>query len=298
MTVDTAWGSGRLGGFAGPKRLLFGNTYEDVEIERRAFQGKRCVFCIASSGATAVVLAAEHDVVACDINPVQLAYAERRARGGPPETGDAERVMNFARALMPLVGWRRELVGTFLALTDPDEQLTFWQQHLNTRRFRAGLDLLMSRVVLRSVYSPRFLSFLPPRFGAVLRKRLERGFARHQNALNPYARALLLGEPVTLPSRSRCKIRFVAADAATWLESCPAGSFDGFALSNILDGAESRYRERVCRAIGRVATSDAVVVLRSFAEPEVASETNVAGCDRSMLWGMVEILRAETFRSD
>ena len=92
--------------WSGPQRLLFGHMYEDAEIERAAFQGKGRVFCIASAGATALTLADQHEVVACDINPAQLAYAERRAAGGPPETGDAERAMSFARAFMPLVGWR------------------------------------------------------------------------------------------------------------------------------------------------------------------------------------------------
>jgi hypothetical protein len=79
---ETAWTAGRLGPFHGPLRLLFGQMYEDAEIEREAFAGKDRVFCIASAGSTARRLADEHDVVACDINPVQLAYAERRARGG------------------------------------------------------------------------------------------------------------------------------------------------------------------------------------------------------------------------
>ena len=118
--------------------------YEDAEIEHAAFQGKDRVFCIASAGSTALRLADQHEVVACDINPAQLAYAERRAAGGPVEPGDAERVMNFARAFMPLVGWRAGMVRAFLALSDVAEQIAFWREHLDTRRFRAAFDVLMS----------------------------------------------------------------------------------------------------------------------------------------------------------
>jgi S-adenosylmethionine:diacylglycerol 3-amino-3-carboxypropyl transferase len=292
---ETPWQAGRLGSSRGQHRLLFGSMHEDAEIERKAFEGKNRVFCIASAGTTALQLADQHEVVACDINPAQLAYAERRAAGGTPEVGDAERAMNFARVFMPLVGWRTSVVRAFLALSDVTEQMAFWRKHLDTRRFRAGFDTLMSRAMLRAIYAPQFLSFLPSKFGAVLRKRLERGFARHQNSANPYAHALLLGETIEEHRPGAPNIRFVLADAASWLESCPAQFFDGFALSNILDGADQAYRSRLARAVLRAATDEAVVVLRSFAEPPPWLDTNHAERDRAMLWGVVDICRAQIF---
>lgn len=295
LRLKTAWEAGRLGSSGGPQRLLFGRMHEDAEIEREAFDGRSRVFCIASAGSTAIRLSERHDVVACDINPVQLAYAERRARGGASERGDAERMMDFARAFMPLVGWRKEIVRAFLALSDVVEQTAFWREHLDTRRFRAGLDLLMSPVFLRAAYAPRFLSVLPRGFGAVLRKRLERGFARHANATNPYARALLLAEGSEEARPQAACIRFVLEDAATWLESCPARFFDGFALSNIVDGAGFAYRTRLSRAVRHAASEDAVVVWRSFGEPAEGMEMNQAERDRSMLWGVVGICSAQAF---
>ena len=297
MTSGTPWQAGRLGVRKGPQRLLFGQMHEDAEIERRAFEGNGRIFCIASAGDTAILLAQHHEVVACDINPVQLAYAEQRSLGAPRKTGDAERAMHVARALMPLAGWRPGIIREFLALSNLAEQAAFWDEHLDTALFRTGFDLLLTRPVLRVIYAPQFLSLLPPRFGEVVRRRLRRGFTHHANRSNPYARALLLGEsrelqPFLNPPATARNLQFVLGDAASVLESFAPASFDGFALSNILDGADPAYRKRLAQAAQRTATKNAVVVMRSFAEPPAALASNYAEDDRALLWGVVEIRNA------
>jgi S-adenosylmethionine:diacylglycerol 3-amino-3-carboxypropyl transferase len=292
--AGTAWEGGRFDARGGPREVLFGRMYEDPEIERAALRPGGRVLCIASAGCTAMKLAPRHDeVVAVDINPVQLAYAEGRIAGAPCVRGRAERVMDFARRFAPLVGWRRPLVRAFLDLEDPAEQVAFWRRHLDTRRLRAALDALFSFTALRAVYASPFLAFLPRRLGAVMRGRMERCFARHPNRRNPYARALLLGEPASDPAPPEAsRIRLVHADAASFLEAQPAASFDGFTLSNILDGAGASYRARLFAAVKRTAAPGAVAVLRSFGEPEPGLATNRAGDDRAMLWGIVDVREA------
>jgi S-adenosylmethionine:diacylglycerol 3-amino-3-carboxypropyl transferase len=292
MTADgaTAWQTGRFDARAGASQLLFGSMHEDRAIESRAFPAGTRVFCIASAGCTALELSRERDVVAVDLNAVQVEYASRRLTGAPASRGGAERILDALRALAVTAGWNRLRVLEFLDLEDPKEQTAYWRGHLDTRRFRAAMDLIFSRAVLQALYAQPFLRGLPTRFGSVLRRRLERGFARHPNRGNPYARALLLGEFPGTPPADPSRIRFVHADAAAFLESAPSGSFEGFALSNILDGADEAYRSRLRVAVRRAAAPGAAAVLRSFAEPpaEMAAG-NLAVEDRAMLWGTVHV---------
>jgi S-adenosylmethionine:diacylglycerol 3-amino-3-carboxypropyl transferase len=298
ISLGTAWESGNLKGKGGAHRLIFGQMHEDPEVEREAFAGMGRVFCIASGGNTAMHLAKEHEVVACDLNPVQLQYAQARANGAMPRRGDAERAMEMARQLAPLVGWRRGLVEQFLAMTDVEEQATFWRVHLETTLFKACFSLLLSHAAMRLIYAKEFLKCLPPHFGEVMRARLARGFATHPNATNPYARSLLRGEMMDLPRVPNARIRFVLGDAASYLESRAAGSLDGFALSNILDGADRLYARRLAQAVRNAASENAKVVIRSFREPGPDLKTNLAHRDRSLLWGVVDVRPAKEFTGE
>ncbi len=272
-TARTPWERGRFDARRGPSKVLFGRMYEDVEIERRAFSPRGRIFSIASAGCTALQLARDHEVVAVDINPVQLAYARDRIAGAPAVRGTAERVMGIGRALAPLVGWSSARVHEFLELAEPTQQVAFWREHLDTRRFRTTFDGLLSLAALRQV----------------MRARMERGFAHHPNRDNPYARALLLGELADVERGDARSIHLERADAADFLERAPAGSFTGFTLSNILDGADARYRVRLFAAVKHAAAPGALVVLRSFGDPTAADTDNQAAADRAILWGVVVV---------
>ena len=269
---------------------------EDAAIELEAFAPGGRIFCIASAGCTARHLAAQHEVVAVDINPVQLAYARRRLNGGPAERGSAERLVEMARSLGFMVGWSRPSLRRFLALDNLEEQVLYWRRHLDTFRFRAAFGLLLSRPFLRSIYAASLLTALPPNLGAVIRSRLERGIARHPNRTNPYARTLFLQDPDRpAPSPGRANVELHCDDAARFLERQPAGSFSAFTLSNILDGATVAYAQRLAAAVSRVAVPGARIVLRSFREPFVEGLTNQAADDRAMIWGIVHVLSPAQF---
>jgi S-adenosylmethionine:diacylglycerol 3-amino-3-carboxypropyl transferase len=289
---QTEWERGRFAG-SGARRVLFGSMYEDPAIELSVFAPGGRVFCIASSGDTAFALSAAHAVLAVDINPVQLAYAQARAAGAPRATGTAEQVMALGRRAMRLAGWSRARLETFLAFDDCGAQLNYWHAQLDTQRFRLANDALLSVSALKAVYSSGLLASLPDHFGRVLRARLERSFARHPNARNPYARLLFAGEAdARLPQRPAGEVQWVEGDAAGVLEAQPAGSLAGFTLSNILDGATPAYRARLAAAVRRAAAPGAMLVLRSFGEPAAGLAGNRAADDRSMLWGVVQVSAA------
>ncbi|WP_146072251.1 DUF3419 domain-containing protein [Bryocella elongata] len=269
-------------------------------MERAVFAGKGRVFCIASAGDTALALAEEHEVVACDINPVQLEYARERGQGAPRRVGDADRAMAAMRRLMPQIGWSRGLLEEFLSMRDVEAQSEFWHRNLDTWRFRKGMELLMSRAVLRRVYSEPLLAALEPEFGKVLCQRMERTFSRHPNAENPYARALLLGEAEeqAIDMARGGSVTWRDGDAASVLEALAEGSVEGFTLSNILDGASAGYRERLMRAVARASAAGAMLVLRTFGR-----STGFPFCedwserDRSILWGEVTVATADHYLS-
>ncbi len=293
VNPSTPWEAGRFDQRGGPRKVLFGQMYEDAAIERTAFAPGARVFCIASAGDMAMALSAAHEVTAIDINPVQLDYARARLGGAPAITGSAERLVGLGRGAMALFGWRRAALEQFLALDDLTAQREFWRLHLDTRGFRLATDLLLSVSGLKAVYASPFLAMLPAHFGRVMRERLAHCFATFPNRGNSYARALLLGETPQAPDFQARRIALVGGDAAAYLEQCAPASFDAFTLSNILDGAPAGYRQRLFAAVRRAAAPGATVVLRSFAEPTHRTPYDAAARDRSILWGVVDVRPAD-----
>lgn len=294
--TESPWRRGRLDDRTGPAQLLFGRMYEDWRIEAGTFPPGGRIFCIASSGCTAMALAAKgYRVTAVDINPVQIDYVRARLAGEPVREGMAERWMARLRRALPLVGVREPDLRAFLRLADPAEQVRVWRGRLLTRRARAALRCALHPMALRLTHGARFVQPLPPRFDRIVLGRLERGWALYPNLHNPYAWRLVLGEeppdgePSPLSGNIAGAIELACADAAEYLESCPPGSFDGFTLSNVLDASPPSYRERLLNAVRRAAAPGAVLVLRTFWEPAGEAAAEWAARDRSLLWGGIDV---------
>ncbi len=193
--------------------------------------------------------------------------------------------------MAPLLGWDARELERFCNLEDVEEQARVWRAQLETRRFRLVVGVALRPLGLRLAYAGDFVAAVPRRFDRVLRRRLERGFRVHPNRHNPYAAQLLLGEGASAEVPRGAALALVCADAAEYLEACPSGSFDGFSLSNILDGAAVSYTDRLLRAVRRAAAPGAVLVLRSLGEPARSQDDRWAARDRSFLWGSVRVER-------
>lgn len=296
----TPWSRGRLDGRSGPPQLLFSRMHEDWRVEAEVFRPGGRIFCIASSGDTALALARRaFQVTAVDVNPAQIEYARARAAGALPGPGVVDRQQTMARRLLPWLGLRRQDLREFLLLSAPAEQTAFWHQRLDNFRLRVLLPLGLHKALLRLTHDRSFVSFVPNRFDLVILGRLKRTWANHPNRENPYVWRLLLGEdpPVgktdPINKEAPVEVDFLCADAAEYLASGPPGRFDGFTLSNVLDAAPPAYGERLMAAVRHAAAPGAVMVLRSFGEPRNARAAEWAARDRSTLWGSIEVTQLE-----
>lgn len=277
-------------------RLVFGQMFEDYSIETTVLPVGR-ILCIASAGDTAFALAARGcDVTAVDLNRAQLRYAADRLAGGPVRTGSADRLLSVGRAVLRMTGWRRADVDAFCDLDDPVEQLAIWRARFDTRGFRAVLGSVLSPASVRTAGFSAFTAGLVVRFDTLMRDRLAAGVAIHSNRDNAFLRRLLTGTPVPTPVPPPSRVRLLLADAVDHLEEVDPGSYDGFSLSNVLDGADTAYADRLRAAVRRAAAPGAVAVYRSFAPTPVVEFDRAARRDRSMLWGSLEVARVGTTR--
>jgi S-adenosylmethionine:diacylglycerol 3-amino-3-carboxypropyl transferase len=275
---------------ARPHGLVFGQSYEDPEIELRAVPPGGAVFCIAGAGYTAQAMAAAgHRVTAVDVNSVQLDYSQARIARGLAREGIAERLLGLGRRLNALCGWSSKKIDAFLSISRCSEQVEYWDRELDTPLWRTVFDTLLAPRLLHLFYRSPFLAALPSDFGPRLRQRLRRGWAHHANPSNPFAALLLSGKPMICQQQPALPIRWVCADAAEFLEQSAPGSFDLFALSNIGDGVGAHYRHRLLAAVEHAAAPQAIVVSRSFAAPPSSGAANHAAADRSLLWGTVGV---------
>lgn len=298
MSTDggTPWEAHRIA-LGGP-HLLFGRMHEDASLDEALLADAGRVFAIASAGDTALRLASRgRQVTAVDVRPAQVAYVRARAAGGPAGLGSVDRLLAAARLASRLAGWDRELLRRFLFLDDPRSQARVFEQVLSTRRWRVLLAAGLHPLVLRLGYGAPFLPAVPRPLGRHLRRRLRAGFAAHPNRHNPYAWRLLLGiDPPgdeAPPSHPVQGLVVELGEAASFLERQPAGSFDGFTLSNILDGPDRRYRTRLAVAVRHAGRPTAPVVLRTLREARNQDEAQSALRDRALLWGAIVVTTAE-----
>jgi len=276
------------------QRLVFGRMYEDAAIESQVLPPGR-VLCIASAGDTALALAADgRQVVAVDLNHAQISYVRSRLDGAPTRSGSVERLLAGARMVLDHTAWRRADLPAFCRLNDLAEQQLRWRRDFDTPTFRAVLGSVLSPLSVRAAGFAAFTSGVGTRFDSLMRDRLHLGLGRHRNADNPYLQALLLGRLGSTAGGSAGgaaadAIDLLRVDVAGYLESAPVGSFNGFSLSNVLDGADAAYCQRLRAAVRRAAAPGAVAVWRTFRTATSDADREWAARDRSLFWGGLRV---------
>lgn len=284
--VRTAWRAGRLAG-SGPPRLIFGRMHEDPDVEVTALPAGR-VLAIASAGDVAFALAAAgREVVAVDVNPAQVEYVRERSAGAAPRAGQADRYLARAAAALPLLGLTHDRLARFFDLDDPGLQVDAWRK-LAGLRVRAAMSLAFGPA-LRIAYRGELLRALPGAFATVLASRLERGFGIHPNRSNPLAPALFGRPAAQAPGQPNIEVEM--AEILEYMRAQPARSFDGFAFSNIIDGAAAGFRDELLSAAREVARPSAVAVLRTIGLPRSQEDGARAATDRALIWGGIEVVR-------
>ena len=282
--MRTAWTAGRLAG-SGPPRLIFGRMYEDPEVELAALPAGR-VLAIASAGDVAFALAAAgRQVVAVDVNPAQAEYVRERSLGAPPRAGQADQYLALAARALPLLGLSSNRCRRFFELDDPGVQVAAWRR-LAGHRFGAALRLAFGPL-LRVAYRGELARALPAGFAAVLAARLERGFGIHPNRQNSLARALF-GLPA--PPAPAHEVEVERAEVLDYLRAQPPHSFDGFAFSNVTEGAPAGFRDELLSAARAAARPGARAVLRSLGRPRSREDAARAASDRALIWGGIEVV--------
>jgi len=283
--VRTAWTAGRLVG-SGPPRLIFGRMFEDPEVEAAALPAGR-VLAIASGGDVAFALAAAgREVVAVDINPAQVEYVRARSGGAPPGAGQADRYLSRAATMLPRLGLTHDRLQRFFELDDPGAQVDAWRK-LSGLRFRAAL-LLAFGLGVRLAYRSDLARALPSGFATEVSSRLERGFGIHPNRGNQLARALFGLPAAQTPAQPNVEVE--EAEVLEYLRAQPARSFDGFAFSNITEGAPSGFREELLSAARQAARPGAMAALRTLGRPRGREDASRAATDRALIWGGIEVV--------
>lgn len=266
--------------------------YEDPGVELAVFEAGHRVLCVASAGDTARVLAANGmNVTAVDINEAQLHYARRRAAGSPAVAGRADRALGAGRAAMQLLGWRRREVAAFMQLQDVEVQRRFWAERLSGRGVRVAFALAFGRYgLVRLLAAHSFAETMTASFDRALLDRLEAGISRFPNAQNPWASMVFTGHWTGQePNKPARPVTFLHDDIVNFMETT-TDRFDAFTFSNILDGPDAAFAQRLLAGVRRSAAPGAVMVLRTLRTAESESSRERARDDRSLLWGGIDVI--------
>lgn len=175
----------------------------------------------------------------------------------------------------------RSRIERFLACDTLDEQRAFYDEEWNTARWRAIIQLMANRMVLRRTYDPAFFQHVEnPSFARHFLSTIERALVSvpirdnyffHQMFLGYCQTELGGGAPPYLAATDRAPMtdlpqRLTLADGTFigYLRDCADGSLAGFSLSNICEWLTAAETDELFGEIVRTARPGARLCFRNF----------------------------------
>ena len=209
--------------------------------------------------------------------------APRAIAEGLLNAGKFERYLAlFRRLILPLTQ-RPRVVAELASLADPAAQTRLYEEHWDSRRWRALFRIFFGRRVMKRIGRERafFTHVTAEAIGDVFRARARKALCDLPVATNPYLLWILTGRslpPAWLDERyvgvirSRMdRLRLVEADLATALRETPPGTFAGFNLSDCFEYCSPEETTAAQRLIARAATPGARMVYWNLLVPRDAS---------------------------
>lgn len=203
---------------------------------------------------------------------------EGQVTRGVITTGVSERFIAAVVAVVRAGIHPRRRVERLLACRTLEEQRALYEREWNSRRWRALFSVLLNRFVFNRTYDPAFFRNVEnPSFAehfyrlaehAIRDLPIGENYFLHQMLTGYYPRA---GLPPYLTERGAAaaqaglsRLTVVDGDYLSYLRTCPDGSVDGFALSNICEWLDAAQTEALFAEVVRAAAPGARLCFRNF----------------------------------
>ena len=202
-------------------------------------------------------------------------------RRGVISVGVSERLIALVAGLARNLIQGRRRVARMLACETLEEQRALYEREWDTRRWRALFPLLLNRAVFDRAYDPRFFAHVQtPSFAEHFRERVEHTLTRIPTRDNYFLHQMLTGRyPLSVPGGlppylaaagslrmkdAASRLTLVDGALTEYLRGEPAGSVDGFAISNVCEWLNARAIDELFGEIVRTARPGARLCFRNF----------------------------------
>ena len=199
---------------------------------------------------------------------------------GVLSAGVSERLIGGIAWVIRQAAHPRPRIERFLACRTLDEQRAFYDSQWNTARWRALIQLMANRVVLRRAYDPAFFQHVEnPSYARHFLSTIERTltgqpvkdnyffhhmfFGHYQTELGGGAPPYLKADGAVLADLPE-RLALVDGPYIEYLRSRPDGSMAGFSLSNICEWMTPAEIDELFAEIVRTARPGARLCFRNF----------------------------------